>query len=214
MSSVILPTWPAPSQAEPTYLDFGTTLDGGPHGGGPRIHRLGNRFSLAVTMPRSKMEPGRQYSGMKNGVGARVFLSRLRQGMDRGVIFPWPQPGLAIGAPGDPTVAAAIGPNLEEIVVQNLTPGYVFREGQFFNLYRADGRAMLAHTTEEVEAGLDGRATLPILPRTRASIALGSRVNMEPVIEGRLSGDSQSWTISTALTTGITFTVTEYGNNE
>lgn len=207
--SVTLPEWPGPASAEPSYLDFGTTMDGGPSGGGPRIHRLGNRFALAVSMPMIRLEPMEGW-----GVGARVFLSRLRQGQDQGVVYPWPQLGFDIGAPGNPILAAAAGPNVDQVKLAGLWPGYVLREGQFFNLQRADGRRMLHHTTDEVEVAQDGTATLPILPRTRATLAAGSAVSMEPVIEGRLTGDSQSWTLSPTRLTPIAFTVTEYGNNE
>lgn len=206
--SIILPAWPGPANAEPSYLDFGTTMDGGPGGGGPRIHRLGNRFALAVSMPMIRLEAMAGW-----GVGARVFLSRLRQGVDQGVVFPWPQLGFEIGAPGDVTLAAAAGPNVDQLKVYSY-PGYVWREGQFFNVFRSDGRAMLHHTTAEVEADGNGYAALPILPRTRATLASASSVNMEPVIEGRLAGDAHNWTLSPTRLTPITFTVTEYGNNE
>jgi len=206
---IVLPRWPGPSTAEVTYLDYGTNLDGGPQGGGPRIHRLGNRFSINVKMPALRLEPMLRW-----GVGARVFLSRLRAGISEGVIYPFPQPGLEIGAPGVPLVSAAVAANVASLSLQGMRPGYVWREGQFFNVYRADGRAMLASTTGEAQVAADGTVALPILPRLRTALAAGSRINMEPVIEGRLLiKDGFTWSFDPSRFVGLSFTIEEYGSN-
>lgn len=208
MPSIILPIHPQPSGADPRFLDFGTNQDGGFAQDGPRIHRLGNRWALDVTMPTQWLEPHRGW-----GEGGRVFLSRLRRALqDGGAIYPWPQLGLKVGAPGAaPLIAADINPNIDAIPVSGFRPHYVFREGQFFNIIN-EGRHFLHSTSEEVMVGADGTALIPIHPRTRWDFGAGDAIRMDPVIEGRVQGNELAWTLAATKQVPIQFSIVEFGS--
>lgn len=203
--TVQLPSFPSPRSAVPRYLDYSVRLDGGLAADGPRIGRIGNRWALDVSML-MPLEPRRGWP-----VGARVWLARLRLARREGALLKWYPQRLRIGAPGAPVVDGLLAANVAVVPIVGARPGYVFREGQFFNLVDANGRHYLHSTTEEVVVAVDGSASIPIDPLTRAEIADGLALRMDPVIEGQITGDDHSWDQDPSEIIPISFSIEEFG---
>ena len=202
--SVEVPDFPSPVSAEPRFLDFGVRLDSGPAADGPRIGRVGNRWAIDVTI-RAPMEPRRQWP-----TGARVWLERLRQARGPGAILKWHPQRLQVGAPGAPVIAVASAANVEVLQVSGFRPGYVLREGQFFNLISA-GRHHLHSSREDVRAAADGTLEIPCGPLLRVAPQVGDVIRMDPVIEGRVIGDFQSWSQDPSAVIDVSFSIEEFG---
>lgn len=203
--SIILPSFPSPRQAVPRFLDFAVRQDGGLAADGSRISRLGNRWALDVSML-MPLEPRRGWP-----VGARVWLARIQKARKEGAILRWYPQRLVVGAPGAPLVDGALAANVGSIPIKEARPGYVFREGQFFNLVDANGRHYLHATEAEVVVEADGTAVLPIDPLTRVAVLDGAPLRMDPVIEGQIKGDDHSWDQDPAAIIPVQFSIEEFG---
>jgi len=178
--SILLPQPRLPSKAVPKYLDFGADQKSGMGGAYQRLNRLGNRFALDITYARLVPDPD-----------GRILGAALRRAKTEGALFPFPQPGLAIGAPGSPVVD---GPGIlgALLPLRGLNPGYVVRAGQFFSIING-GRRYLHCVNEDADHVVDvsGRVTLPIHPMLRVVPASGAVCEFaQPYIEGIVSGAS------------------------
>lgn len=195
--SVLLPTDPAPSDATPSFLDWGGTLR--PIFGGTlqKLRRMGDRFALSVNMP-----------PMLSAETGMTWVARLIAARGEGAVMPWPQPGFDTGAPGAPKVAGG-GQAGSLLTIDGFTAGYTVREGQFFSFVHG-GRRYL-HVAAETRTATDGRINgLAIRPMMRVAPASGAICEFaQPMIEGLLMGDEQSWSLSTARTTGLSFGLQE-----
>ena len=100
--------------------------------------------------------------------------------------------------------------NVEVLKLSGVRPGYVFREGQFFNLIR-DGRHHLHSASAEVQAAADGTLDLPCGPMLRVAPQVGDVIRMDPVIEGRVVGDFQSWSQDPSAVIDVPFSIEEFG---
>jgi hypothetical protein len=195
--SVLLPTDPAPSDATPSYLDWGGTLRPIFGGALQKLRRLGDRFALSVNMP-----------PMLSAEAGMTWVARLIAARGEGAIMPWPQPGFDPGAPGSPQVAVA-GQTGSQLLVSGFSFNYRPREGQFFSIIHG-GRRYLHVVAADANAGSDGTVTLSIRPMLRVSPAAGAICEFaRPMIEGLLMGDEQGWNLSTARTTGLSFGLQE-----
>jgi hypothetical protein len=197
--SILLPSSPVPSDAQPSLVSLGAVV-GSPLGGADqRFNRLGDRYQISVTLP------SRSFT---SGDAMRVYLSRLRRALTQGAILPFLQPGLDVGVPGAPVVSGA-GQQGSSLSLRGFRPGYTVREGQFFSIIHG-GRRYLHEAAGEVSADATGRLVLPIGPMLR--IQPGDAAICEfaqPMIEGFLSGNSVSWTLKGMRTTPAQFTIKE-----
>lgn len=197
--TIALPTSPLPQQATPSPVLFGGPVLAGLGGEDQFLNRLGARFQLDVTTPRLKPEPD-----------GRLWIAALLKAWMTGerVSFPFPQPGLAIGTPGSALVdgAAQTGSTLN---LKAMTPGYVVRKGQFFNV--VDGGRRYVYESD-IDQAVDGAGKLAaaINPMIRVSPADGATAEfLNPLIEGLLIGEQRSWTHVIARTQGLKFTIRE-----
>ncbi len=197
MSVIALPTFPLPQSVNPKPLDYGGWQE--PIAGGvtTRLDRLGNRFSIDVTMPRMRPEPT-----------GRIWVSALLKSVGSLAQIVFPQPGLDIGSPGPVAVNGAAQAG-SSIVLKNFAAGYTIRDGQFFNL--TDGISYHLHAGQaDVVADGSGNATIPIWPMLRSSPVADSRSEWTtPSITGRLTGNENGWTLERAGTRGLQSTITE-----
>lgn len=176
--AIELPQPRLPRSAVPKLLDWGSDQKAPQGGSFQRLNRLGNRFALELAYPRLKPEPD-----------GRILASRLRRAKTEGALFPFPQPGLAIGNPGAPVVDGA-GQSGSMLALRGFTPGYRVREGQFFSIIDG-GRRYLHEAAAETIADAGGRLVLAINPMLR--IRPGNAAICEfakPYIEGIVSGSS------------------------
>lgn len=197
MTNVTFPASPLPQSANPKPVDYGAWQAPIAGGNSMRLDRLGNRFTMDVSMPRMKPEPT-----------GRLWVSALLRSIGNFVLFPFPQPGLVIGTPGSALIDGA-GQTGSTLKLKTMTVGYVIREGQFLNA--DDGTyAALFMCTADTTVGSDGKATVPIWPMIRNSPQNGAPSYIAaPFIMGKLSGNEQGWTLERAGTRGLQFTITE-----
>jgi hypothetical protein len=195
---ILLPTSPLPKSAAPRPIDYGTWQS--PIAGGTvsRLDFLGNRMAVDYVTPSLKQEPD-----------ARIWSSRLMQGVGQIVRAPFPQPGIVIGDPGTPVIDAS-GQGGTALKVRGMRAGYVILEGQWFNVFDIYFRAYIHMATADVVVDSTGRAIVGLTPMLRTSPSDNSECNFAaPVIDGQLSGNEKGWTYVAAKAQGLQYTVTE-----
>lgn len=183
--------------ATPHYIDNGGELTGF-LGDMQRINRLGDRSGLSIDCAAVKEEPD-----------GRIWTQKLRLAKKQGALFPWPQPGLKVGAPGAPVVDGAVAGGTS-LPIRGLTPAYPIRFGQAFSIIHG-GRRYLHFAAAEAVADGSGDATVTIDPLLRVSLSDGDIVEIaKPMIEGLLASGDLAWDIMTEPFTGLqTITITE-----
>ena len=190
-----LPASPAPNAMEPALLDYGQIQRGA---SSLRVDRPGNRFRIAFGFPPMPPEKG------------EVFTSRIADAKSKGIRVPLP---LLVpqGAPGAPKVDGD-GQAGTTLVVRDLTPGYVAKEGYWLTVVEADGTGYLHRLTATVRADAAGDAALSIKPPLRAPFASGDRVELAaPWIEGFIDGEEWGWSVGVDRLIAPGFTVEEFG---
>jgi len=179
-----LPESPAPQGATVSFVDYGSTLTPTLGGTEQRINRLGSRFALNVALP-----------PMKNKEKGRVWISRLIRGMSEGVRMPFPLSGIDPGSAADiglPTIFLD-GHTGRELRINNFTPGYKVKEGQFFSI-ETDGNHYLYQASEDQTVNPVGALYLEINPLLRVPHRHGDRCHfLKPMIEGFIEGDTWKW---------------------
>lgn len=198
MTTIALPTSPAPNGAQPLLRDFGGVLT--PFLGGPeqRINRVGTRFGLRVTLP-----------PMRSADAGRIYVSRLLRGRQDRVLMRWHLLDFSPGNPGAPKVSAATSGGMS-LPVKGLTAGYTVREGQFFSIVHGGARVMHMASADGTADG-SGNLTISIYPPLRVALAINDVIEMaQPMIEGLVSpGDELGWDMSINRHIGLSFSVME-----
>lgn len=194
--AIALPTWPAPSGAEPWLVDFGGELV--PFLGGPvqRINRLGTRLGLRVTMPPMR------------GDVARQFQTRLLRAKFDRALLEWPLLDLDPGAPPNPQINATSSGTA--VSVKGLGAGYQVVEGQPLSIIHG-GRRYVHLATGPVVANGAGVAAIGVFPPSRVTYSVNDTVEIvTPIIEGLVSpGDELGWSLAVEHTMGFAFSVVE-----
>lgn len=194
--SILLPQPRLPQKAVPRLVDAGAIQQGGPGGVAQRLNRLGSRFALDIAYPRLRPEPD-----------GRVLAARVRRAVTDGALFPFPQPGLTIGAPGSPVVSGA-GQQGSTLLIRGFTVGYQYREGQFFSVI-IGGRRYLYQATADGLANGSGQANVPIFPMIRLPAPDGAICEFaQPYIEGFITAGAAEieQTIAKSMIPQITIT--------
>ncbi|USA39618.1 hypothetical protein NCF86_00190 [Pelagerythrobacter marinus] len=189
-----LPDRPAPTQMEPTLLDYGSVQRGA---ASQRINRPGSRYRMAFSTP--PMEPDT----------SRKFVARLLRAKREGLRVKLP---LIVpqGIPGTPVVNGA-GQAGTTIALRGLTPGYIAKEGFWLNIVEADGTSYLHSVFETAVADENGEALIEIEPALRAPFADGDSVELSaPWIEGFVVGEDWSWVVPVNRYIALSFPVEEY----
>lgn len=199
-----LPTWPEPQSAEPFFIDAGGwQLPSISAGTAIRIDRLGDRHGLRVKMPPMK------FNDPANLAHARVWISRLKRGVAEGVRIKFPQPDFTLPANAVVRTAAAAQATLLPVTG---AAGFTYREGTFFALVNAATGKRYLHSLN-ADAVMDGAGagTLSVHPRLRVNAVVGWQLLFSPpAIEGRVTGDRQSWSLEMARTVGLEFEIEEF----
>ena len=187
-----LPLTPGPVTLEWHEIDFGGRQTPALGAAVTRVNRLGNRLAVTVPLP-----PMTATDGL-------AWVVALRQAVKQGACWRVRQPGLTIGAPGQPVVDGA-GQSGASLAVRSAQPGYAFRRGQVVTV---GGRLLMLASS--IAVGADGKAVLPLTDALRAEPVNGESVNAAaPTIEGLLEGDGVPWSVSTARHYGLSFTIAE-----
>ena len=181
MALIDLPASPGPAKQQFIPVTFEGVLTP-PFGAEEQhINRLGDRWAVAVELPRLSLRAARDWSA--DLVSARRFGARWKLR----------QPGLKIGAPGAPLVAGA-GQGGMMLSVDGMTPYAGWQKGQFVSIV-TDGRRYLYQFAAAGAAAADGGAAFAFSTPLRVAPADNDPVEFVPQIEGRLAGDDASWTI-------------------
>lgn len=194
--AIILPSMPAPREAEPFFIDAGGWQKPITIGDATRIDLLGDKFGLNVTMP-----PMDEETGLK-------WISRLNNGRSHEVIMEYPQYRLP---PISKFAARPNGAHVAQTTILTITNmlNATIQEGRFFSVF-AHGRYWLHQSASETIT-VDGNSiALPIIPRTRKIYPNNANVDFDtPKIQGILEGNVNSWTISNAMHIGLQFEIME-----
>lgn len=201
-----LPTYPGPKSAALRPIDAGGWQEAVLGGDDIRLDRLGNRFGLAVTMPPMKWDT-------IDGVSAaRVWASRLTQGIEEGVRMEVPQPDFDLSSFDDGTArpTGAVAAQASEFAGSWLGAGRTYYEGQLVTVVRTSTGKRYLHQLREgfvVDGG--GLATVKLWPRLRTPLDNTDRLNFAtPTIDGRLV-DPQPFDMTEIRTIGVAFDVQE-----
>lgn len=187
-------------EAKPTFMDYSTQLEPQLGGEFQQIVRPGSRFALEISLPRKRFAE----LGAK---GAMQWISRLNQAKHGEALYPWPQPGLTVPAMATPRVNGAnqLG---SVLIIDGATAGAAYREGQFISIIHNGNRYLHMITADGTLAG--GAGSLPIFPMLRASPADNALVEFNPpMIQGRIVGDSNEWTLDYIRSCGLQFIIAE-----
>lgn len=159
-----------------------------------RINSLGDRFSLKINT-----DP------MMYNQAARI-ITDLNAGLTETVIYPVPQP-FTIGNPGSPQVSTA-NQRGRTLALKGLANGFKFSKGMFITVVSNGTRYLHQITTDTTVSGTT--ATVAILPMLRVNPSVNDVVQVQnPTIEGFISGNSNSWTVSRLQAVGLTVEITE-----
>jgi len=196
-----LPATPAPVGVKFKQIDFGSTIT--PPTGGPdqRVNRLGNRWSVEVTMP-----------PMPNLEIGQRFVSRLIRGKSEGVRMALPMLGTSSGDVGTPRLALSPGVG-RTIDVKNIIADHEIREGQFFSI-ETGGRHYVYMSNVDVMTSSApdpaSQATIQVSPLLRIAHAINDGVHFErPFIEGLIYGDADEWEIGLTRNVELVFEIRE-----
>lgn len=195
MAAIVLPSDPWPSGVSFRPVRAGFDLPG-TFGVDQRVSRMGDRWAMDVQMP-----------PMPYGDTALRWVARLSRARGDVVRMRVPQPGLAVGDPGDVLVNGA-GQSGTSLIVDGVNAPTSLREGQWVSI-TTGGRSYLHLIAADVLFDSAGEATLTLDPMLRVSPADNSPVEIEePVIEGFLEA-GQEWTVDVARHVGLSFTIRE-----
>lgn len=183
-----------PRTVEWTAVDFGGVQRGAVGGAAQRVNRLGNRWSVTVTLPPMAVRDAAEWSAdLTAGLRAGV-LWRIRQ-------------KLVTGAPGNVLVAGA-GQGGTSLIVDGMTVGHAWKKGQMLSILTGGRRYV--HQLSAAGATSSGSATLPVEPPLRVSPADNAVVEMaKPWIEGLLVAVPPHLAEPGRIAGGFAFTIEE-----
>lgn len=203
--SVQLPTGGVKA-ATPRFLDRGGLLRAQFAGADQRLDRLGSKWGVDVQVKPLKADD------------ARIWIARLIRGMREKALLRFPQPGWTQPfTASNVLVNGANASNLETLNLKSATialAGSMFKEGQFFSVYRSGIRFIYQATADAAWANVGGTAqvAVPVQPPLRVSYVDGDLVdtNFSLVqIEGYVIGDKRDWSIDEARVYGLGFSIEE-----
>ncbi|KKW92248.1 hypothetical protein YP76_09945 [Sphingobium chungbukense] len=197
---IVLSPTKLPASVTPAFVDNGATMRSATNAKGLRLNRLGNHFRAAVTMPISRADD------------AAGLIADLIAAKEEGLRMAYPLQGVDQGVPGAPVVNGAAQAG-KTINLRGLTPGYIARKGFWVSIVNEAGQHFLHNVRAEATANAGGLLALPINPMLRYAFADGAAVFLaQPMIEGEISGNEQSWQIVRGgRITGLAFMIEEMG---
>ena len=192
---LILPTWPGPSSMTPRPI-FTRNETRPASGAGPvgRNLRPGTRWAWDIELPPMSY------------VESLAWDDLLSE--DETVVMEILQPGLEIGAPGAPLINGA-NQSGRTLNLKGLTPGYVFRKGQWLSLIQ-NGQRFAYKSSAAAAADGSGNMALPLRTMLRVPTLNNAVVEIaQPMVEGWPTVDTDSLTVGVDGLVSPRFTVEE-----
>lgn len=188
-----LPPLPV-SQYSVDYLSNALDLEAALGGKTLRVPQIGDKFGLTIATHAVRYDQAVGVSADLNGGLSQKIRAHVPQ-------------GFSTGAPGAPKVNGA-GQLGMTLALKGVTPGYVFRKGQFIS-FITGGVSYLHQLTATVTATA-ATVAIPIQPPLRTSPANDDVVAVaNPVIEGYVTGNSNAWQVGVIKTAGVSFRIEE-----
>lgn len=197
MSTISLPSSPAPNGARPFLLDFGTLLR--PFSGGPtqRLNRLGMRFGVTVTLP-----------PMRSDAEGLIVVSRLLQARSQELLLDCPLVDGSWPTAGATKVKTAVSGG-SSLVMKGFAASYLAGEGRLFSLVTG-GRRYLHMMAADGTADGSGDLTASIWPPLRTAFAVNDVVEIDaPKMQGHVVDEQLAWEMALARRTSLSFTIHE-----
>ena len=194
MAALVLPTWPGPSSMTPRPISSRNEQRPASQGPVNRYMRPGTRWAWDITLPPQPYVDSLEWDDLLSEADT--------------VIMNIHQPGLDTGAPGSPLIDGAnqIGRTLN---LKGLTPGYVFRKGQWIS-FPVLGQLFAYKVRTLTTVAGDGRVALPLLTLLRLPPANNAAVDVaQPRAEGFATVDPQSLEVGTDRLVRLRFTLEE-----
>lgn len=153
------------------YIDMGGSLRS-PWGAAQRLNRMGNHFAQDVELP-----------PLGEGRDGRLMIAALEEALTDGALFPIPQFGFDVGAPGSPLVDGAVTGG-SVLPVKAGTPSYAFRRGQVISIIHG-GQRYVHKVKAQTVLDATGAGDVPIYPMLREELSDGDVIEVsKPMIEG------------------------------
>jgi len=169
---LVLPTTPGPREAHVRPVTARADLNPAFGDGQQRLGRKGSRYALDVEMPSLSYVETLAWSDLDDETDT--------------VVMEVPQPGLDTGEPGLPRVNGG-GQAGRSLVIDGVTPGYVFRKGQYLSVKLAalGGTWFLYRARAAATANGAGQLIVPLRTMLRWPPTDNDVVEIaRPVIEG------------------------------
>jgi hypothetical protein len=183
--------------AEPELVDFGATLRPFLGGAIQRLDRIGTRHAITVQMPPMRIENE-----------GRTWIVRLIRAKQEGGFVRYPQVDFVVGAPGQPTVSAAVEGG-RVLPITGGQRGYAIREGQAVTV-TSNGRQFFYLASAQTVLNASGAGSIELDVPLREETTVGDLVNLgRPTIAGRIMEDGWKWTLETNRTVGLSFRLEE-----
>lgn len=194
MAALVLPTTPAPSSMTPRPIS--SRNEQRPSSSGPvnRYMQPGTRWAWDIELPPRTYVQSLQWDDLLSEADT--------------VIMKIYQPGLDVGSPGSPLIngSAQTGRTLN---LKGLTPGYVFRKGQWIS-FPVAGQIYAYKVRTETVVGGGGTVALPLLTMLRSPPANNAVVDVaEPKVEGFATVDPASLQVGVDRLVRLRFTIEE-----
>lgn len=183
---------------EPAFVDIGATVRGGTNAIGMRIDRPGGHYRAAVTI------------SLGNGARRAALIADLVRGKQEGLRMPYPLQGVDQSGSGSPVMDGADQAG-RLVTLRGLTVGYVAEKGFWLSIVDEEGQHYLHNIHVGGTVGSDGKVAVTLAEHLRVPFPDGATVHLdEPMIEGDVAGNEQSWRLSRAnRVDGISFTIEE-----
>lgn len=197
--ATILPTTPEPCAPylPPVVVSLRNDVTSLIGGNRQRTNRKGDHYRIRFNMPPLHYDEA-------------MVWRRLMAGADT-VVMPIPQPGFDTGAPGAAAAVKGGGQLGTSLIIDGLTPQYVFRAGQMISISTL-GRWWAYGVAEEAVADSTGQATITLEVMIRTFHSDNDAIEVaDPKIEGFANVDDDAWTLDENGFIRLAFEIEERG---
>lgn len=193
--ALILPSDPAPRRMNVRPVSARNELTPAFGGDSLRLNRKGTKYAADIEFPPMTYAQGNDFTDLDAEADTVVIEVR--------------QPGIDTGAPGAANLVKGAGQSGSSLLIDGVTPGYVFGKGWYLTHVNA-GRRRLYRSADTAVANVDGEITIPLRTLLRFPPADNDVVLLaRPEIEGYVTG-TDMWDVDADdRLVRIGFTITE-----
>lgn len=193
--ALILPSDPAPRRMNMRKVSARNELSPAFGGDSLRLNRKGTKYAADIEFPPMTYDRGNAFTDLDAEADTVVIAVR--------------QPDIDTGAPGAANLVKGAGQAGSSLLIDGVTPGYIFGKGWYLTHINA-GRRRLYRSAAAAVANGDGEITIPLQTLLRFPPADNDVVLLgRPEIEGYVTG-TDMWDVDAEdRLVRISFTITE-----